>query len=391
MSDKHQFNNIIDALYNIGAIKSKGSTVVGNYFALNESTIREWLKDDENSTKTISIGKKEQIAKKLKVDTQRLWSKWEDKSLLENYLKSNSSDRLSIFTKIDKNYKKTISSDDEVEFLKNIKDLPDIELVADLPEYDLTNISVALLIEFAQYLLDISLPQEAIYVLSFTSDKEEAILDDDIFIQINKIRAISLSDDQMKKFEEAKNILLEIVMRYQCKNKDEDQIEIMRLLAANYKRLALYDENGKLFSKQNINKDYLLKSLERYEALCETNPNDFYASINLAYLYKMFFARDTDKIDKLKTLLQTIKSNWNPDFDNWWGLVSQIEFLILEGRHHQASEMTNRIEDLSKSPSISDINSTIRQLDIYLHFTNDAGAIGIRKILQSYLEIYLKG
>ena len=90
---------------------------------------------------------------------------------------------------------------------------------------------------------------------------------------------------------------------------------------------------------------------------------------------------------EIDRLYSDITKNWKPKDDNWWEVISDVEFLMLRGEVTIALSKLNDFLDFNKLENlVDDISATIRQLDMYIHFTNDTNAITVRKNIQGYLD-----
>ena len=200
-----------------------------------------------------------------------------------------------------------------------------------------------------------------------------------VYMRYNEIlllKAILLSHNKKKAFDEALGILhlLYSAMEYHLKDP-----EVLTLLGSNYKRKALYDEQGCIRKSETIPKKYLVKSLQNYEqALSIRTEERYYDAINIAYLRKILFVTTKKEIEDL--VLK--EPNWIPDENNWWEMVTRAEFFMLSGDLANAKLYINiYLERNSVLPH--DIGATLRQIKLYLNAIPDDK---IAKSFYSYLE-----
>ena len=193
--------------------------------------------------------------------------------------------------------------------------------------------------------------------------------------QIQHLKAILLSHDTLKDWNQSIDILrLLYVANYHI-----EEPEIITLLASNYKRKALYRANDsqKWQEGEEIDMNLLSSATilyrEAYEA--KTEASKYYDAINFAYLYKIsnsLEAKESTDIE-LKELYQELMGQWRVDKSNWWEVSSQAEFLMLLGDIDLA---IFKITEFLEEHTIEKFNieTTLRQLEMYLHYTQDTHA-----------------
>jgi len=184
-----------------------------------------------------------------------------------------------------------------------------------------------------------------------------------VYMRYNEIlllKAILLSHNNKKAFDEALDILhlLYSAMEYHLK-----EPEVLTLLGSNYKRKAFYDIEGNLRPKRSIEKRYLEKSLENYgQALSIRTHTCYYDAINIAYLRKILLNDTKEGIHELSLK----ESNWIPDENSWWEMITRAEFFMLSGDLGKAKLYINTY--LAKNEvSPHDIGVTLRQVELYLN------------------------
>ena len=193
--------------------------------------------------------------------------------------------------------------------------------------------------------------------------------------QIQHLKAILLSHDTFKNWNQSIDILrLLYVAHYHI-----EEPEIITLLASNYKRKALCrcNDTQKWQEREEIDMDLLSSATILYREAYEAKPeaSKYYDAINFAYLYKISNSLE-DKAStnvELKELYQELMSQWKVEKSDWWEVSSQAEFLMLLGDVDLAIlKITEFLEEHSVEKF--NIETTLRQLELYLYYTNDTHA-----------------
>lgn len=208
--------------------------------------------------------------------------------------------------------------------------------------------------------------------------------------QILHLRAILLSHDEMKKWDEAIDILrlLYSACAYHIK-----EPEIITLTASNYKRKAFYDNSGNLRSVESVDRDLIGQALSLYrEAYALKNNNKkYYEAVNIAYLTMILAAIEEVDYDASKQSIEKLfdniqKNGWDVDEESWWVVATKIEFFILLGNFDKAIFTLNEYLESGNTLKTFDIEITLRQLNIYLHFTDDKTASSFKNYFQESLS-----
>jgi hypothetical protein len=196
--------------------------------------------------------------------------------------------------------------------------------------------------------------------------------------KIQHLKAILLSSDKIRDWNAAIEILN--LLYFSAKYHFETP-EILTLIASNYKRKALYNEKGKLNppNSKYIDINLLGKSLASYkESYGLKKQIKYYDAINIAYLLGILSALEKDKETKdfeeeIKTLSKELHANgWRVNTNNWWEVSTEIEFLVLMGKVSDAMAKLNvYLEWNQKELKKFDIETTIRQMELYVHFTDN--------------------
>jgi len=193
--------------------------------------------------------------------------------------------------------------------------------------------------------------------------------------EIEHLKAILFSHEKIQKWEASIDILrLLYVAHYHI-----EEPEIITLLASNYKRKALYSTSSHQKWRENseIDIDLLSSAIilyrEAYEA--KKGATRYYDAINFAYLSTLANSLEMEKTNniELEKMYSELMSEWKIDKSDWWEVSSHAEFLMLLGQSDLAIlNITQFLEEhyIEKF----NIESTLRQLEMYLHFTDDAHA-----------------
>lgn len=180
---------------------------------------------------------------------------------------------------------------------------------------------------------------------------------------------------RLGKYEEASNLIYGV---FQLENKDSDTLS---MLAAQYKRRALFDKNDKLLNYENINTELLERSLSLYIEAFRLNIEDYYPAINIAYLYKIMGGMNEGKGIKFA---EYIKLTWGwSKGKNWWIDTTLLECeVIIKDFENLDKEFESLIT--YHKPNYFEKKAVYMQLEIYSKFT------GTNEILNKILNL-LKG
>jgi len=193
--------------------------------------------------------------------------------------------------------------------------------------------------------------------------------------QLEHYKAIIYSHDSMREWDKAIEILqfLYSVSNYHLKDH-----EIITLMASNYKRKALtLITNNSWCQKEDVNLDLLSNAIVLYNEAYSYKTVDmkYYDAINLAYLYKLLDTINSEKKDTntIKNLYKELTLQWNYNRNSWWEVSTIAEFFMLLGDVKQAIfEIEQYLEQ--NEVETFEIETTLRQLEMYLHFCNDKNA-----------------
>ncbi len=201
--------------------------------------------------------------------------------------------------------------------------------------------------------------------------------------EIAHLKAILLSDDTIQDWDEAIHLLRNL---YFSANYHLQEPEIVTLIASNYKRKALFHPTTKRYKeREDVDMDLIASALILYHEAYEEKDSQakYYDALNYAYLYNISNSIESKKIDfnRIQELYSEFSKQWRVDECNWWEVISRAEFLMLLGNTNRAiSSIDYFLETHSVTPS--QIGATFRQLELYVHFTQDNNAIEFYQYLK---------
>jgi len=271
----------------------------------------------------------------------------------------------------------SLAEENEYEFISQVKP---IQIPANLVTF-----SANFIYRLAHLLKDNEQVSDALYVLEVLERKIEPF----IFYyrkEIQHLKAILLSHKDIQRWNDAIIQLRYLYADgYHFKNP-----EILTLLASNYKRKALYHPNGTLNYKEQVDINLLQQANDLYEDAYELSEEDkYYPAINRAYLMLIIDAiegnRERTKIEQEigRIYTELVKNGFPSNSKDWWQITTQVEFLVLMKRDGEALDI---LENYQGSITKFDIETTIRQLEIYSHFTNEEIGRDLIGFLQEYIE-----
>jgi len=194
--------------------------------------------------------------------------------------------------------------------------------------------------------------------------------------QLEHYKAIIYSHATVRKWGKAIEILRFL---YSISNYHLQNHEIITLMASNYKRKALtFDMDYSWCKKEDVDLDLISNAIVLYnEAYSyKTNDKKYYDAINLAYLYKLldtFDNEDKEDSNSIENLYKELTLKWTYNRNSWWEVSTNAEFLMLQGNINQAIfEIENYLEQ--NEAKAFDIETTLRQVEMYLHFCDDKNA-----------------
>ena len=235
---------------------------------------------------------------------------------------------------------------------------------------NLSSFSASFMFNLANLLKSHEQATDALYVLESLMQKVEPF----VFYyrkKIQHLKAILLSHRTVQKWDEA---IVELRYLY-ADGYHFEQPEILTLLASNYKRKALYHPNGTLNHKEQVDINLLQQANDLYEDAYNLSKDDkYYHAINRAYMMLIIDAIEgTRKKETIKREITTLykellKNGFPTNKSDWWQVTTQIEFLLLMQRDSEAFDV---FESYNSTPKAFEVETTIRQLELYSHFTGD--------------------
>lgn len=161
---------------------------------------------------------------------------------------------------------------------------------------------------------------------------------------------------RLGRYEEASNLIYGV---WQLGDKDSDTLG---MLAAQYKRRALFTKENQLKVGNNINIELLKRSLSLYIEAFRLNIEDYYPAINIAYLYKIIGGPEKGRGIKLA---QYIVSTWkNSPKSDWWLDTTLLECEIIMGDCENLDIKFNQAIE-KHSPNYFEKKSTFTQIELY--------------------------
>lgn len=236
---------------------------------------------------------------------------------------------------------------------------------------NLEHFSAPFLFELAKYLQEVNQVEDALNVINTLLKSRESYKYKNKN-EILHIRAILLSHDQIKKWDDAIDILLDLYMasRYHF-----IKPEVLTLLASNYKRKAFYEDEGSLKDPEDVDLDLVAQALSLYKEAYQLKEEQekYYDAINIAYLtlilhhleeqseYKKSFNEIKEEVARLH---RDLLKFWRIESDDWWAMSTSLEFYLLKGDEVGSEMAFNQIPP----PTAFELDVIQRQLTIYTHF-----------------------
>ncbi len=188
--------------------------------------------------------------------------------------------------------------------------------------------------------------------------------------KIEHLKAILLSHKTIEDWDGALDILKTL---YSSSKYHLEKPEIVTLIASNYKRKALSSRR-----LEEIDIDLLVQAYSIYKEAYKLKDSQerYYDAINFAYIHNIIDVIEPKYADKreIDELYRELKSVWRIDKSSWWEVSSDCEFLMLLGNVNLAISNINYFFDFNTVTRF-DIETTIRQLKLYIDFTKDKSAI----------------
>ncbi|ABK45609.1 hypothetical protein Mmc1_3119 [Magnetococcus marinus MC-1] len=179
------------------------------------------------------------------------------------------------------------------------------------------------------------------------------------------------------RYEEAANLI------YGVWNLGYRDSNTLSMLAAQYKRRAIYGNNNVLCDKEGINYDLLKRALSLYIEAFRINTEDYYPAINVAYLYKIIGGDNAGKGIKFANY---ILKNWKLSAgSDWWIDSTLLECDIIIGDYENLDDKYKNIITKHKPNSFEKM-ANYTQIKIFSELTSTNSNIidNILKMLSSF-------
>ena len=210
--------------------------------------------------------------------------------------------------------------------------------------------------------------------------------------KIEHLKAVLLSHDQMQRWDDGIDILW---LLYSASHYDLVEPEIITLMASNYKRKALSGSNG-WKDKNDIDIDLLAMAFSLYSDAYKLKQieDKYYDAVNMAYLINIINAVEPGENTTISTskLYSDLITEWKINDENWWEVSSDAEILMLLGKVDIAiSKLNDFFEHRHQDMEDFEIETTLRQLKMYLHFVDDNNAKQFHDYLQESWKLLKEG
>jgi len=334
---------------------------------------KQSISDWKNNSRSIRIKNRNSISKTFRLKDMIWIDRFDDAVNFEEKLDSyriepkQSINQSSIFIANNIIFPSKTISLKEQNILKRISQKKEISL----DDINFIEMSSASLYEVAKLLKSKNQIIEAVEVLREINEKRGSFKYTHHH-QIKHLQAILYSHETLQQWDNS----IDILRLLYVENYHIQEPEIITLLASNYKRKALYSSSSQQWLTPNeVDKELLSSALLLYREAYEAKKEHirYYDAINFAYLYNIANAIEIEQssVMELKKLYSELKQEWSVDKSNWWEVSSDAEFLMLIGEVALAKHnITIFLEDYVVDSF--NIETTLRQLKLYLHFTQES-------------------
>ncbi len=209
--------------------------------------------------------------------------------------------------------------------------------------------------------------------------------------EIEHFKAVLLSHDQMQRWDEAIDILR---LLYSASRYHFVEPEIITLMASNYKRKALSKSNGDGWrDSDDVDVDLLATAFSLYGDAYKLKSKEsrYYDAVNMTYLINIINTIEPSEDESLtaSNLHSELTTEWRVDDESWWEVSSDAEMLMMSGKVDVSISKLNDFFEFNQDIDNFEIETTLRQLEMYLHCVDDANAKTFTKHLRkswSYLK-----
>ncbi|MBF0583247.1 MAG: adenylate/guanylate cyclase domain-containing protein [Magnetococcales bacterium] len=220
------------------------------------------------------------------------------------------------------------------------------------------------ILEVAKICKQRGLYEQAIEWLDILNDYTVSAHQIDIAPYRYDVKVLTLRTDclsRLRRYQEAANLI------YGAWQMNPDNSHVLSMLAAQYKRRALFGAGERLIREQ-IDIPMLSRAKNLYLEAFRRDLSDYYPAINAAYLSKMCHALGEEAAKGTgEQLAEYILSAWDAsqEPDSWWLAISLAEAELLLCNNFEQSAQT--ISDLvaTLNPPWFEKQSTREQIEIY--------------------------
>ena len=119
-----------------------------------------------------------------------------------------------------------------------------------------------------------------------------------------------------------------------------------------------------------------------------TVQTQYYDALNYAYMSNLYSYLKNGTPDKksISDMYITLKKRWIVNENDWWEVISQTEFLMLTGDIITAKRRVTDFLGFHKDVTENQKSATLRQLELYIHFTEDKNAVEFYEYLKESLK-----
>lgn len=328
---------------------------------ITRSSISSWM----NTKRAIEVVNRKKIEKKFRLNNE-VWKKvfYTEKDLEEDL----------DYYRIDADKYEIVNACADLDFEDEvlIEELYSQDKI-DFENY-IDNKSKSFLYNLAELLERRSKVHDAIEVLNIL-DKGRDTIDTNCLNKIEHLKAKLYSHENIEDWDKAIGILDKL----KIKGYDKLVAEINTLYASNMKRRTLSDfsKSKSWKPKEDVDLFYLsVASTAYYDEYKKKNPDQYYNAINHAYLVRIYehLSRKKKEDINLKEIHKGLWHTYSLNTSNWWQVTSDAEFLMLLGETTLANSKINDFFEENHKLTQSEIEPTFRQLELYIHFTDDNNA-----------------
>jgi len=172
---------------------------------------------------------------------------------------------------------------------------------------------------------------------------------------VDRLKTLANCLSKQGKYEEATNIMYDL---WQSGKQDSDTL---CMLAAQYKRKALFDQENKIQSREQMDRPLLERSYKLYLEAFRRDLDSYYAAINAAYNGVIL----SGAVKEAGKLAKYIKIVWMKDQgQNWWKDATLAEAEMLEGGYRKSLQWFQKALQAHNPPSFERA-STATQIEIF--------------------------